>query len=142
MSLAELIGYVRKQGDGVVATNGLGGTPEAAYLTFAATDAGEIVFDARPESRKVANLAKDPRLALVIGGHDGTTLQAEGVADIPTGDELDACVAAYVEAWPDSACALANGMVFYRVRLNWARYRDYATPPPLSFEIDLPAHSA
>ncbi len=137
MELPGLIDYVRAQRDGVVATNGPDGMPEAAYLTFAATDAGEIVFDARPESRKIANLRRDPRIALVIGGADGSTLQAEGIADFPTDPELDACVAAYAQAFPEGADALARGMVFVRVRLGWARFRDYRCDPQISVEVTL-----
>lgn len=139
MNLHEMIDYIRTQRDGVVATNGPERMPEAAYLTFAASDRGEIIFDARPESRKMANLATDPHVAIVIGGADGTTLQAEGIADLPTGADLDDCVATYAAAFPESADALARGMVFVRVRLVWARFRDYTRQPPISVEIDLRA---
>lgn len=137
MNIAEMIAYVREQRDGVVATNGPGGVPEAAYLTFAATDDGEIVFDARPESRKVANLREDPRVAVVVGGPDGRTLQADGEADFPDGADLRRCAAAYAEAFPTSADALSRGMVFIRIRLRWARFRDYRAAPPLDTEVTL-----
>jgi nitroimidazol reductase NimA-like FMN-containing flavoprotein (pyridoxamine 5'-phosphate oxidase superfamily) len=83
----ELIEYVREQRHGIVATSGPDGEPQAAFLPIAATADGELVFDARPESRKIANLRGDARVAVVIGGADGTTLQCQGVADLLGGQD-------------------------------------------------------
>lgn len=121
-----MIEYVRAQRTGVVSTLGPGGAPQAAYLPLAVTDRGELVFDAKPDSRKVANLRRDGRIAIVIGGADGTTLQCEGVADAPGGDELERCAAAYVAAFPEFADSIGGGgVVVLRVVLQWARYGDF-----------------
>ena len=123
---AELIEYVRSQRDAVVASVGPDGAPQAAYLTIAATEQGELVFDAKPDSRKVANLRHDPRVAIVVGGRDGTTLQCEGAADLPDGDDLVRCAATYVDAFPEFAASVRGGdVVVIRVRLEWARYGDF-----------------
>jgi len=122
---ADLIEYVRAHGDGVVSTVGPDGAPQAAYLSIAATDRCELVFDARPESRKVANLRRDPRIAVVVGGRDGTTLQCQGIADLPHGHELERCAAAYIEAFPEFEQSMRDGVVVIRVTLEWARYGDY-----------------
>src|SRR6478609_1511742 len=98
-----LVEFVRAHRDGVLSTLGPDGSPQSAYLTLTATDGGELVLDARAVSRKVANLLTDPRVAVVVGGRAGSTLQCEGVADIPSGADHDACAAAYAAAFPEFA---------------------------------------
>lgn len=138
MERAELVDYVRLQRDGVVSTVGPDGAPQAAYLSLAATDRGELVFDARPESRKVANLRRDARVAVVVGGRDGTTLQCEGVADVLDGDDLVRCSAAYVDAFPEFAASVRSGtVVVIRVRLGWARFGDFRGDAPDVREVGL-----
>jgi general stress protein 26 len=123
MDREALVGYVRSQGWGVVASLGAEGEPQAAFLAVAATDAGELVFDARATSRKVANLARDPRVAVTVGGTDGTTVQCEGRADVPVGADRERCAAAYAARFPQFAASLADdGIVLLRVVLAWARY--------------------
>jgi hypothetical protein len=135
----DLIDYVRAQRTGVVSTLGPGGQPQAAYLTFAVTGRGELVFDAKPDSRKVANLRRDGRVAVVIGGPDGTTLQGEGTADFPAGTDLDRCTAAYVAAFPEFVGSFdAGGVVVLRVKLAWARHGDFRESSPEFHELTLP----
>ena len=122
----ELIDYVRANGDAVVSTLGPDGEPQAAYLSITATDAGELVFDAKADSRKVANLRRDPRVAVVVGGADGTTLQVQGIADFPAGADLARCAGAYETAFPQFADSLRSAdVVVIRVVVEWSRYGDY-----------------
>jgi hypothetical protein len=46
-------------------------------------------------------LRADSRLALVIGWNAEQTVQVEGVAELPSGDALDACKSQYFATWPD-----------------------------------------
>ena len=65
---------------------------QAAVMGFAISDEFEIIFDTLDSTRKVVNLRQNPRLAFVIGGlHPGDerTAQYEGIADEPSGPELD-----------------------------------------------------
>ncbi|OIJ68478.1 hypothetical protein WN71_007860 [Streptomyces mangrovisoli] len=118
--------FIRRHGDGVFSTLGPDGSPQSAYLTLAATDRGEIVLDARETSRKVANLRRDGRVSVVVGGRDGVTLQAEGLADIPSGDERQRCADAYREAFPEFAPSLEDpAIVVVRVKILWARLGDF-----------------
>ncbi len=60
------------------------GSPEAAVVGIAVTDAFGIVFDTLETTRKAVNLSKNPRIAFVMGGlmpGDERTLQYEGVVD-------------------------------------------------------------
>lgn len=131
-ALERVVGHVRAVGDGVVSTLGPDGGPQAAFLTLAVTGSGELVFDAREGSRKVANLRRDPRVAVVVGGPGGSTLQVQGVADEPSGADRGRCVDAYRSAFPQFAASLADpGIVVVRVLVRWARWGDYRSSPPV-----------
>lgn len=138
MNRQEMIDYVRAQSDGIVATASLDGAPEAAYLAIAATDDGELVFDARVGSRKIANIRANPRVAVVLGGRDDMTLQCEGVADLPTGPERERCAAAYASAFPQFERSLSNDdIVVVRITLSWARFGDFRERPHVVTDVTL-----
>jgi len=131
-ALERLVEHVRAVGDGVVSTLGPDGGPQSAYLTLAVTVSGELVFDAREGSRKVANLRRDRRVAVVVGGPGGATLQLQGVADEPSGADRVRCADAYRAAFPQFAASLDDpGIVVVRVVVRWARWGDYRTSPPV-----------
>jgi general stress protein 26 len=118
----------------VIATCGPNGEPQAALIGVAATDQGEIVFDTTRSSRKYRNITADPRVALVVGLDDEVTVQAEGVADLPRGEELRRCTDSYFAQYPDGReRAKDPAIVHLRVRLTWLRYSDYR---PDSFTIE------
>ena len=138
MDRAAFVGFVRSQGWGVVASLGDDGGPQAAFLAVAATDAGELVFDARASSRKVANVARDPRVAVTVGGTDGTTVQCEGVADVPAGADRRRCAAASGAAGRRGAGGGGgDGIVLLRVTLAWARYGDFRDGRSVTTEVDV-----
>ncbi|WP_292311882.1 pyridoxamine 5'-phosphate oxidase family protein [Mesorhizobium sp.] len=64
--------------------------PQAAVVGIVVDDHFEIFFDTLATSRKCRNLRHNPRFALVIGWdwQEACTLQLQGHADEPTGDEL------------------------------------------------------
>ena len=140
MNRQELIAYVRAKGDGVVATATPEGAPEAAYVAIAATDSGELVFDARIGSRKIANIRANPRVAVVIDGRDETTLQCEGTAYIPVGVDRERCAAAYAEAFPQFVRSLSNDdIAVVRITLDWARFGDFRERPHVVTDVALGA---
>lgn len=118
--------FVRARGLAVLATVSADGHPQAAVVGVAATDDGDIVFDTTRPSRKLTNLTRQPRVALVIGGDwaDEQTVQLEGIAaEVP---RHDPAVAAYYEQFPAG-----------RERAAWPRYRLRPGPPRLGqTEID------
>ena len=139
LGVVDLVGFVREHADGVLTTVGPDGAPQAAYLSLTATDSGELVLNARVGSRKVANVRRDARVAVVVGGMDGVTLQCEGRADLPAGLELDRCAAAYVRTFPQFASSGTDSeKVVLRVKVAWARLGDYRVSPPLVRELCLP----
>ncbi|MFG2867211.1 pyridoxamine 5'-phosphate oxidase family protein [Streptomyces sp. NPDC048338] len=134
-----VVAFVREHGDGVLSTLGPRGAPQSAYLTLAITDGGELVLDAREVSRKVANVRRDGRVAVVVGGREGVTLQLEGLADIPSGEERERCAGAYEAAFPQFASSLHDPeIVVVRVRIAWARLGDFRTPAAVMRETSGP----
>lgn len=107
---------------------------QAAIVGFAVTDQFEIVFDTIETSRKAQNLRRNPSVAMVIGGWtpgDERTVQYEGIADEPSGSELERLKEAYYAVYPDGPSRLSwPGLIYVRVRPTWARYSDYNHDPP------------
>ena len=106
------------------------GTPQSAVVGFAVSDRFEFVFDTLEATRKAVNLRRDPRITLVIGWDDEQTVQVEGVADEPRGDELLRLKAVYFATYPDGVERQAwKGITYFRVRPRWMRYSDFRAPP-------------
>jgi hypothetical protein len=103
------------------------------------TNAFELVFDTLATTRKAANLRRNQRMAFVIGGLDAgdeRTVQYEGVADEPTGAELERLKSIYYSAFPDGPNRASwPGLIYVRVRPTWIRYSDYNVDPPEIVEL-------
>ena len=130
---AELLEFMKLQRYAVVATTTGDGAPEAALIGFVVNDRLELLFDSFDSTRKVANLRRDPRIALVIGGHtlgDERTVQYEGTVDVPEGVELEALRNALFMTHPDGVRrSKLKGIGYYRVRPLWIRYTDLNSMP-------------
>jgi hypothetical protein len=139
MTTEDLLAFLRTQRFAVQASHNASGSTQAALVGIAVTDSLEIVFDTVGSTRKARNLLANPRAALVIGGWlpgDERTVQYEGIADRPTGDELDRLKAVYFSAWPDGVSRSAwPGLVYIRVRPTWIRYSDFNRAPSLVVEF-------
>jgi hypothetical protein len=111
------------------------GAPQSAVVGFAVSDRLEIVFDTLITTRKLQNLRRDPRIALVIGWEEETA-QVEGVADEPSGADLERLKTCYFAAYPDGVERLKwEGITYVRVRPTWVRYSDYRGPAPNIVEL-------
>jgi hypothetical protein len=110
------------------------GAPQAAVVGFAVTDQFEIVFDTLESSRKAQNLRLHPRVALVIGGWvpgDERSVQYEGVANEPSGSELERLKDVYYAVYPEGPSRLSwPGLIYVHVQPTWVRYSDYNLDPP------------
>ena len=139
MTTDDLLVFLRTQRFAVQASRSASGSTQAALVGIAVTDSLEIVFDTVSSTRKARNLLANPRAALVIGGWlpgDERTVQYEGIADRPTGDELDRLKAVYFSAWPDGVSRSAwPDLVYIRVRPTWIRYSDFNRAPSLVVEF-------
>ena len=137
MNQTELIDFVRARGLGVIASSGPDGSPQAALVGIAATDHGELVFDCSRDSRKYANIERDPSIALVVGWDDEVTVQIEGRGDVLSGVDLERCKAAYFEQYPDGQDRADSPEIAHiRVTPRWLRYSDYRPDTFGSSETD------
>jgi general stress protein 26 len=122
----ELLGFLRHHRYCVQASASLTGAPQAAVVGYAVTDALELVFDTLGDTRKMANLRANPRIAIVVGWDEEQTVQLEGTADEPTGTELERLQNEYLRVFPDGVERLAwKGITYVRVTPTWARYSDF-----------------
>lgn len=131
---------MREHSLGVEASVSAEGAPQSALIGFVVTDDFELVFDTAASSRKVANLRREPRIAFVIGAttvRDERTVQYEGIADEPTGEELERLKELYFESFPDGRQRAAGpGITYIRARPTWIRYADFNQDPPETVEFD------
>jgi len=126
MKLEEVFDIVRQKRLAVVSTVHDSGAPEAALVGFALTERDEIVFDTLGSSRKAVNIAHRPGAALVIGWDNDISVQIEGDARRPQGDDLTYAKAAYFREWPDGR-ARENwpDIAYIAVKPRWVRYANY-----------------
>jgi len=136
----QLLQFLRHHRLAVLASVAASGGAQAAVVGIAVTDTFEIVFDTLDTTRKVQNIAEDPRVALVVGGvleGEEQTVQYEGVADRPTGVELQPLQELYLRTFPDGRDRLTwPGIMYVRVKPLWVRFSDYRTTPPTIVELD------
>jgi general stress protein 26 len=137
---SELLQFMRRHRLAVQASVSRECAPQSAVVGIAVTDALELVFDTMDSTRKSANLRRNSRIAFVIGGlteGDERTAQYEGIADEPSGAELERVKAAYFDVWPDGRSRTTwPGLVYVRVRPTWIRYSDFTGDSPRIVEFD------
>jgi hypothetical protein len=140
MTRDDLLAFMRTERYAVQASVSPASAPEAAVVGIAVSDAFEIVFDTLSDSRKASNLRANPLIAFAIGPtHDRAerTVQYEGVADMPAGDELRRAQEVYFGVFPDGRERLTwPGLIHVRVKPLWIRYSNFAVTPPLVLEFD------
>jgi pyridoxine/pyridoxamine 5'-phosphate oxidase len=130
MTLEQIFNIARSKRYLIVSTVNESGAPEAALMGFALTQANEVVFDTLSTSRKAVNLARNPAAALVIGWDQNISLQIEGVARRPVGDDFENAKAAYFREWPDGrARETWPNIAYVVVQPKWIRYSNYSGAP-------------
>ena len=130
MTLEEVFDIAKSKRYLVVSTVNEAGAAEAALMGFALTQAKEIVFDTLSTSRKAVNLGRNPAAAVVIGWDDNISLQIEGAARRPVGDDLASAKEAYFSQWPDGRVRENwPNIAYIVVRPKWIRYSNYSGAP-------------
>jgi hypothetical protein len=131
MTRDELLTFLRRHRIAVQASVTPEAEPQAAVVGIAVSDAFELVFDTVESTRKSQNLRANPHIALVVGW-DEMTAQVEGIADFPSGAELERIKDCYFGTYPDGRDRLAwPGITHVRVRPTWVRFTDYTKDPTL-----------
>ena len=141
----ELAEFMRANPLATMATVSAEGAPEAALVGVAVSERLELVFDTLDTSRKFLNVKHEARIAAVFGAagayrsgqHDERSVQYEGVADIPGGEELTRVQEEiYFRQFPDGRSRMKWAHIAYvRVTPEWIRYSDYNVSPPLIMEL-------
>jgi pyridoxine/pyridoxamine 5'-phosphate oxidase len=127
MEIEAIFQFIRHERLAVVSTVHANGTPEAALVGIAVTHDNDIVFDTLSTTRKALNLEARPAAALVVGWDDEQSVQIEGVARAPEGDDLAAIKEAYFAMWPDGKSRESwPGITYIAVRPRWLRYSSYS----------------
>lgn len=125
---------------GVVSSVAADGTPQSALVGIAVTPDLEVLFDTVKSSRKYPNLKARPQCSFVIGWGGEQTVQFEGEAVEPEGDELTRCMKHYFAVSPDGPLRLSwPGLVYFCVKPRWIRFSDFDQSPPLIVEMKFPA---
>ncbi|HET7544107.1 MAG TPA: pyridoxamine 5'-phosphate oxidase family protein [Polyangiaceae bacterium] len=136
-----LLAFLRKQRYCVQASVAASGAPQAAVVGYAVSDRLELIFDTLASTRKAQNLRRDARIALVVWEGE-QTLQLEGLADEPAGDDLQRLKQLYLATFPDGVERVSwPGISYLRVRPHWARFSDFAAGGSI-VEFDAPALTA
>ena len=130
MKLNDVWNIVRRKQLMIVSTVHPHGAPEAALMGFACTSENEIVFDTLGSSRKAINLGRSAAIALVVGWDDNISVQIEGEARRPAGEDLAKAKAAYFRQWPDGRNRENwPDIAYFVVRPRWIRYSCYEGAP-------------
>lgn len=115
------------------------GVPQAAVVGFVVTDDFEVVFDTLDTTRKVVNLRRNARCTFVVGGMvngDERTVQFEGIADEPSGTDLERLKEIYFVRFPDGRDRQHwPGLTYIRVKPRWLRFSDFNQSPPAIVEF-------
>ena len=135
----EILDFMRSHSLAVQASVSPRQTPQAAVVGFIVTDDFEILFDTVDSTRKVFNLRRNAACALVVGGMlkgDERSVQYEGIADEPTGANLERLKELYFVQFPDGrARQHSPGLIYVRVRPRWLRFSDFNQSPPAITEF-------
>jgi hypothetical protein len=129
---AELLEYMRGHRVAVVSSIGVNREPQSALVGIAVSPFCEVVFDTVMDSRKHANLLRDPRASIVFSGPAEQTLQLEGIAkSIAVVGTQDAELRSlYYEVWPDGRHRLNwPNLAYWCIIPRWARYSDFGGGP-------------
>jgi hypothetical protein len=126
MTCEELLKFLQKNRLGVISTISDSGDPQSALVGIAATDQFEFIFDTLGRTRKCQNLRKRPNISVVVGWEREITVQHEGIADEPSGAELERLKAIYFAVYPECMSHQNwDGITYVRIRPTWIRYSDF-----------------
>lgn len=129
IQLEQFSRFVRDNPFGVISTYDAERGPEAALVEVAATDDGRLVVASHGATRKVANLRKDARVAVVIGTAPPHSMQVEGTAELPEGEAAALYADAYRSAFPESPIGSPDYAVI-AITPTWVRWIDASQVPP------------
>jgi pyridoxine/pyridoxamine 5'-phosphate oxidase len=136
MDKAAIHSFMARSRYGVLCSISSDGTPQSALVGIAVSSELEIIFDTVKSSRKYPNLLRNSTCSFVVGWQGEQTVQFEGIAVEPQGEELRKYQEAHFAVWPECRAHLSwPGIAYFVVRPTWIRYSDFDHKPPLIDEI-------
>ena len=135
--VARLVDFVRAHGGGVVATNSKDAHPESAWVNLVADEGGRLVFGTNQESRKFANLTRDPKVSVVVVSGAGQEFQLEGEAVVLEGEVAQEAGRRLEARHPGSGGHDPSATRLVGVAVRWGRFVDVAVEPPAREEFAL-----
>lgn len=123
--------FLKKHHIAVIATVNSLSVPEAATVGFTINDNFEIHIATYDLSRKLHNMEKNSKVALVIGWDQGKTVQLEGEASEVTDSEVIKEIEwVELEKMPTVAKYIKpEHAVFLKIIPKWLKYSDFSTDP-------------
>lgn len=129
MTIDDVTVFLRGHRLAVLATTHANGHPEAAVIRIVAGDDCSLFFKTLKHYRKYDNLARDGRVALVIGWDEKITVQYEGTATELSGEAAADAMKQFgagqsgksIDASPDNRC--------FKVTPTWIRYANLGVDP-------------
>ena len=127
---AEIRAFMNRCELAVVSSRSAQGTPQSAAVAIAVTPDLEVVFDTVSHSRKYRNLKARGACSVTVWSGE-ITVQYEGIAEEPTGADLDRFKEAYFQKLPTGRDRQSwAGIAYFVVRPKWVRYSDFDARPP------------
>lgn len=112
-----------------LATASTDGVPEAATVRFVADEAYNVYINTATTYRKYENMTTNPRVAVVVDGHD-ENLQLEGVATELTGDDAAFVRERYTSKYGHSEYLTHDDSTQFEIETDWARLLVDGSFPP------------
>jgi hypothetical protein len=130
MENQELYDFMFAHPDMVLSTLGPDGRPQSAVVGFGVTKQFELVIGTPEGTRKAGNIAKDGRIAAVIGCDGTKTVQYEGIARLLVGDDLDTYTEIYFAKNPEARAYKSNPSErYFVIAPTWIRFTDVSHYP-------------
>ena len=135
MTNAELFAFISGCKLAVLGSVSPEGDPQSALVGIAVTEKLEIIFDTLNTARKFRNLAGNSKASFVIGWAGEKTVQFEGEAFLPAGDELERYKKIYFRTWLDGPARQSwPGIVEVDVQLGGANLRHLLRPKAIDLD--------
>jgi len=128
LSRSDFVHFVRAARLGVVATASPSGMPEAALVDIAISESAELIFDTPVGARKLTNIDRNDRVAVVIGWNDRISIQVEGRVRIVSNDERLDYERLYEAQLPGSRVSSSSFLVAV-ITPDWVRRYDATRDP-------------
>lgn len=129
--------FIKEHHLAVISTVNTQSLPEAAIIAFSIKQDFEIYIATFDSSRKVANIKRNPRVALVIGWEHGKTVQLEGEAkQVEDSEEIKEIEWGALEKMPTIVKYIKpERAVFFKIIPKWLRYSDFSSEPWVREEL-------